>query len=68
MFPENDPIGARRRQERKPYSHQPMNRSTQGLLWAKPIVAPDLGGPSEMIEPAVSGLLIRPNDSVALAD
>jgi glycosyltransferase involved in cell wall biosynthesis len=39
----------------------------QGMAMGKPVVAPRLGGPIEQIENNVSGILVNPDDSEALA-
>jgi glycosyltransferase involved in cell wall biosynthesis len=40
----------------------------QGMAVGKPVVASNLGGPKEQIEDGISGLLVEPGNSTALAD
>jgi glycosyltransferase involved in cell wall biosynthesis len=40
----------------------------QGMTLGKAVVASDIGGPREQIEDGVSGILVAPGDSAALAD
>jgi glycosyltransferase involved in cell wall biosynthesis len=39
----------------------------EAMFLSKPIIAPAQGGPLEMVEDSVTGLLYSPNDEAALA-
>jgi glycosyltransferase involved in cell wall biosynthesis len=40
----------------------------EAMMLGRPVIAPAAGGPLEIIEPDVSGILFRPGDSQGLAD
>lgn len=52
-----------------PSWEEPFGRAVlEGMAAGLAVVAGDRGGPAEMIEPEVSGLLVKPRDPGALAD
>lgn len=40
----------------------------EAMVWAKPVVAPALGGPIEIVEQGVTGLLVTPGDPASMAE
>lgn len=44
------------------------NALIEAMAWARPAVATEVGGNAEAVETGVTGLIVRPGDSEALAD